>query len=107
MRASLMESWMAAMTFGVLAIVSLRNRIAAVRVAATSSAPLRRSSGPVGSGMRRNCTLFAFCSSSARFVRCCPRLGQYPLFEFTAAKLLELFCRGCVLAEEEENQCEH
>jgi len=44
MRASLMESWIVAMTLGVLVIGSPRRRIAAVKVAATRSAPLRRSS---------------------------------------------------------------
>jgi hypothetical protein len=90
MRASLTESWIVAITFGVLSIGSPRRRIAAVRVAATRSAPLRRSSVPVGSGMGRNCTLspfvrlpqFAFLSwalaaahSGKRFLEGCGDIG--------------------------------
>jgi hypothetical protein len=53
MRASLMDSWMVEVTFGVFSMGSPRKRITAVRVAATRSAPLSRSSRVGGSGMRR------------------------------------------------------
>ena len=51
-RASLIESWIVDITLGVFSIGSPRRRMAAVRVAATSRAPLRRSSVVGGSGMR-------------------------------------------------------
>lgn len=56
-----MESWIVEITLGVFSIGPPRRRIAAVRVAATRRAPLRRSSELGGSVMRaQEFTIFAF-----------------------------------------------
>jgi hypothetical protein len=94
MRASLMESCIAAMTLGVFSIGSPRKRIAAVSVAATRSAPLRRSS-VLGTSEGRQ---------GSENLRCCFQ----PVFQLAALGVSALLVKSvCMKSNFSLDQVEH